>query len=252
VIADVLPIAAVLDDERFVAAVSSDHRQNGAIVVGSSIATIAVPSADTRRCNNAPSDASDEIAFRILLINTPGFAAAGIAAVSFARCAGVAFSVELTDLDWGSWEGSLPESSSLGGDAAPLRGAFILVLSGFKNSLPGRLYQLCRAGDILVATASRRLGPFWSDQMAQSFTAADTKRRGLRRFIATKSLTLLLNASLTISLHWPPRLVPHLWHGSALSTESVNGSRLKSVSQPRKSRATEVFARMPFCSVMYS
>jgi len=42
------------------------------------------------------------------------------------RCREVAFSVELMDLDcWGSWEGSLPESSSLGGDCTPLRGAFI-------------------------------------------------------------------------------------------------------------------------------
>ena len=170
----VQPIAAVLGDERFVAPASCAPPPIAASAGDSSIATTAAPSPGTRRCNSAPSDAQAEIAFRILLINTPGFAAAAIAASSSARSVGFAFLDELTDLDWGSWEGSLPESSSLGGDATPLRGAFILVLSRFKNSLRGRLYQLCGAGDILVAINSWRPGPPWSDEMAQSFTAADT------------------------------------------------------------------------------
>src|SRR5438128_11925473 len=44
---------------------------------------------------------------------------------------------------------------------------------GFKNSLQENLYQLCGAGDILIAIDSRRLGPSWSAKMAHSFTAAD-------------------------------------------------------------------------------
>src|SRR2546427_13156825 len=38
-------------------------------------------------------------------------------------------------LDWGSWEGSLPESSSLGGDGRPLRGAsFMDATSSIRDS----------------------------------------------------------------------------------------------------------------------
>jgi hypothetical protein len=180
VIVDVLPIAAVLDAERFVAAVSSDRPQNGAIVVGSSTATIAVPSAGTPCCSNEPSDALAETSLHIPSTNTLAFADAGIAAVSFARCAGVAFSVELTDLDWGSWEGSLPESSSLGGDAIPLRGAFIWYRWDSRTHCGDKLYQLCGAGDILVAINLWRSGPSWSDEMAHSFAATDTQRPTLR------------------------------------------------------------------------
>ena len=92
-------------------------------------------------------------------------------------CREVAFSVELTDLDgWGSWEDSLLESSSLGGDCTPLRGAFIdsVVPPGFKNLLRGKLYQLCRIADTLAAVISRWPGPFWSAEMAHSFAAANT------------------------------------------------------------------------------
>jgi hypothetical protein len=117
-----------------------------------------------------------ETSFHIPSTNTLAFAAAGIAASSFARCAGVAFSVELTDLDWGSWEGSLPESSSLGGDATPLRGAFIWFRRDSRTHSGDKLYQLCAAGDILVASNSWRSGPFWSDEMGHSFAATDRMR----------------------------------------------------------------------------
>jgi hypothetical protein len=120
-------IAAVLGDERFALDVSCDRCATAAIVDGFSIATTADLSADIPGCSSAPSDALVEISFGILSANTPGAAAVATAASCFARCVDVAFSDELTDLDWGSWEGSLPESSSLGGDGSPLRGAFAIV-----------------------------------------------------------------------------------------------------------------------------
>src|SRR5438445_219137 len=118
--------AAVLDDGRFVASASSAHSRIAAIVAGSSIATTVSLSADTLRCSSAPSDARAETPFRIPSTDTLGFAAA-IAAVSVLACYREVDSVdELLDLDRGSWEGSLPDSSSLGGDGTPLRGAFII------------------------------------------------------------------------------------------------------------------------------
>jgi hypothetical protein len=174
VTAHVPSVAAVLGGERFVLAVSCDRFQTAAIAAGFSIVTTAAPSPDIPRCSSAPSDVSAEISFCIPSTNTLGFAANVIAASSVALCMGVALSAELTDLDWGSWEGSLPESSSLGGDCTPLRGAFVR-LQEFRNSLqvPGRLYQLWGAGDIFIAINSRRPGSFWSAQMAHSFAATD-------------------------------------------------------------------------------
>jgi len=173
----VQPASAVLDDERFVAAVSCGHSPIAATVAGFSIGTTASPSTGIPRCSSAPSDALAENSFRIPSINTLGFVAAALL-VSVGCCLGVDFSGDLIDLDWGSWEGSLPESSSLGGDGRPLRGAFFIdptsSIRGFKNSLQEKLYQLCGAGDILIAIDSRRLGPSWSAEMAHSFTAADT------------------------------------------------------------------------------
>ena len=102
--------------------------QTGASASGFSIATTASPSAGIPRCSSAPSDALAETGFRIPLINTPAFVVAVIPVLPFGRSLGVDFFDELTDLDWGSWEGSLPESSSLGGDGTPLRGAFTVDL----------------------------------------------------------------------------------------------------------------------------
>jgi len=162
-------VAAVLGDERFAADVSGDRCGFVAIVAGFSIATTAEPSAGIPGCSSAPSAASLEISFRIPSANTPGFAAVGIAASSVALDVEVAFSDALTDLDWGSWEGSLPESSSLGGDGSPLRGAFAIDSGfgrGFKNSRRETLstfgrwryfrrYQLAAPWPILV----RQNGP---------------------------------------------------------------------------------------------
>jgi len=174
----VQPAAVVLDDGRFVVAASCGPSPIAATVVGFSIATTASPSAGIPRCSSASSDALAENSFRISSINTLGFVAAALL-VSVGCCLGVDFSGDLIDLDWGSWEGSLPESSSLGGDGRPLRGAFFIdptsSIRGFKNSLQEKLYQLCGAGDILIAIDSRRLGPSWSAKMAHSFTAADTR-----------------------------------------------------------------------------
>jgi hypothetical protein len=128
----VQPASAVLDDVRFVAAVSCGHSPIAASVAGFSIATTPVPSAGTPGCSSAPSDASAENSSRNPSANTFAVAAAVIPLFSAACCLGVDFSDDLTDLGWGSWEGSLPESSSLGGDGTPLRGAFI-HRSAFSN-----------------------------------------------------------------------------------------------------------------------
>ena|SRR5436309_172393 len=141
----VWPVAAVLDAGRFVAAAFCDRCRTAAIADGFSTATTVLPSAGIPHCSSAPSDASDESSFRIPSANTPGFVAGVILASAVDRYVGVDFSEKLTDLDWGSWEGSLPESSSLGGDGTPLRGAFIID-SGFgrdsRTHLRIQLYQL--------------------------------------------------------------------------------------------------------------
>ena len=131
----VQPASAVLDDGRFVVAVSYDPSPIAAIAAGFSIATTASPSAGIPRCSSVPSDALAENSFRIPSTNTLGFAADAISVFSVACCLGVDFSDDLTDLDWGSWEGSLPESSSLGGDGRPLRGAsFMDATSSIRDS----------------------------------------------------------------------------------------------------------------------
>jgi hypothetical protein len=121
------PAAAVLDDGRFVLAVSCDRSRTPASVAGSSTATIASLSAGTPRCSSAPSDALAETSFRIPSTDTLGFAVPALAASCFACYPGVDSVDELLDLDRGSWEGSLPDSSSLGADGRPLRGAFISI-----------------------------------------------------------------------------------------------------------------------------
>jgi len=97
--ADVRPAAAVLDDERLASAASCGLPQTAATAGGFSIATTAVPSAGILHCSNAPSDVPAEISFHILSTNTLGFAAAVIGACSAGFSVGVAFSVELTDLE---------------------------------------------------------------------------------------------------------------------------------------------------------
>jgi hypothetical protein len=96
------PVAPVLDEQCFVSAASCGPSPTAATVAGFSIATTPSPSSGILRCSSAPSDAPAESSFRIPSINTPGFA---VAVCSVALCLGVAFSGELTDLDWGSWEG---------------------------------------------------------------------------------------------------------------------------------------------------
>ena len=117
-----LESAAVAGNVRFVADVSDARSPTAGTAAGFSIATTAGLAAGTLRCNNAPSDASAESSSRIPLANTAGFAAAVRNRSSFVGL--VDFSEKLKDLDWGSWERSLPEGSSLGGDVTPLRGAF--------------------------------------------------------------------------------------------------------------------------------
>jgi len=143
----VQPAAAVLDDGRFVLAVSCDRSRTAASVAGSSIATTVSLSADTPRCSSAPSDALAETFFRIPSTDTPGFAAAAIAVSGFACYREVDSVDELLDLDRGSWEGSLPDSSSLGGDGRPLRGAFVsiqLSLTGIQELTAGKTLSILR------------------------------------------------------------------------------------------------------------
>ena len=114
--------APVAGNVHFVAGVSDARSPTAGTVAGFSIATIAGLPSGTRRCNNAPSDASVENSSRIPLANTAGSAAAVLNLSSLVGL--VDFSGKLNNLDRGSWERSLPEGSSLGGDVTPLRGAF--------------------------------------------------------------------------------------------------------------------------------
>ena len=126
--------AAVLDDGRFVASASSARSPTAATVAGFSIVTIASPSPGTPGCNTAPSDASGETSFRIPSASIAGFAVAAIVVSCFACYREVDSVDELLDLDRGSWEGSLPDSSSLGGDRTPLRGAFMIDSASLTGS----------------------------------------------------------------------------------------------------------------------
>ena len=144
VTAHVQTVATVLVGERFVPAVSCDRFQTAATAAGFSIATTASPSLDIPGCSSAPSDAWVEISLRIPSTNTLGSAAVVIAARSVVPCREVAFSDQLKDLDWGSWEGLLPESSSLGGDGTPLRGAFT-KLRGFQELTAERTLSVLRS-----------------------------------------------------------------------------------------------------------
>src|SRR5437667_5278908 len=131
-----------------------------------------------------PSDALVETPFRIPSTDTLGFAAAALAASCLA-CYPVVDSVdELLDLDRGSWEGSLPDSSSLGEDGTPLRGAFIIdsaSLTGFQELTAGKTLSILREWRILIAIDLRQPGPLWSAKLAQSYAAADNEVIGIRR-----------------------------------------------------------------------
>src|SRR5438876_641923 len=185
--------AAVLDDGRFVASASSAHSRIAAIVAGSSIATTVSLSPDTPCCSSAPSDALVETPFRIPSTDTLGFAAAALAASCLA-CYPVVDSVdELLDLDRGSWEGSLPDSSSLGEDGTPLRGAFIIdsaSLTGFQELTAGKTLSILREWRILIAIDLRQPGPLWSAKLAQSYAAADIVHSYRNSFHIAKYITV--------------------------------------------------------------
>ena len=108
----VLP-APVGGNVRFVAGVSHAHSPTAGTAAGFSIATTAGLLFGTHHCNNAPLDAPAENSSRIPSANTAGSAAAALNLSSFVGF--VDFFENLKDLDWGSWERSLPEGSSLGG-----------------------------------------------------------------------------------------------------------------------------------------
>src|SRR5437867_154231 len=200
--------AAVLDDGRFVASASSAHSRIAAIVAGSSIATTVSLSPDTPCCSSAPSDALVETPFRIPSTDTLGFAAAALAASCLA-CYPVVDSVdELLDLDQGSWEGSLPDSSSLGEDGTPLRGAFIIdsaSLTGFQELTAGKTLSILREWRILIAIDLRQPGPLWSAKLAQSYAAADTCMRRTRALGGWEASTNQVQRSLTAICDANPR-----------------------------------------------
>ena len=124
--------APVADNVHFVAGVSDARSPTAGTSAGFSIVTIAGLLSDTRRCNNAPSAASAENSSHIPLANTAGSAAAVLDLSSLVGL--VDFSEKLKDLDRGSWERSLPEGSSLGGDVTPLRGAFHFLRRGWLST----------------------------------------------------------------------------------------------------------------------
>src|SRR2546427_12983944 len=219
--------AAVLDDGRFVASASSAHSRIAAIVAGSAIATTVSLSPDTPCCSSAPSDALVETPFRIPSTDTLGFAAAALAASCLA-CYPVVDSVdELLDLDQGSWEGSLPDSSSLGEDGTPLRGAFIndsASLTGFQELTAGKTLSILREWRILIAIDLRQPGPLWSAKLAQSYAAADTESCGAdlvavhpRFFLRGRKAS---RARLTMSLSDKPLLPAYERRRSTNASES--------------------------------
>ena len=167
--ARVQPAAAALDGERSVAVASSGRSRTASSAADFSIATTALPSADIPHCNSASSHVWVEIVSHIPSPDTPGFVAVALAAGPVFLCLAVAFFVELADLDWGSWEGSLPESSSLGGDCAPLRGAFITGSVGIQELTAGKTLSalrdwrhLCRRQPLAARPlVVRRSGPFF-------------------------------------------------------------------------------------------
>src|SRR5215831_8825412 len=105
--AHVQTAAAALDGERSVAVASFARSPTASSAADFSIATTALPSADIPHCNSASSHVWVEIVSHTPSTDTPGFVAVALGAAPVP----VAFFVELADLGWGSWEGSLPESS---------------------------------------------------------------------------------------------------------------------------------------------
>jgi len=187
--------ATVAGNVRSVADASAGHSPTLDTAAGSSIATIAGPAAGSLRCNNASLDALAETRARILLANTSGFVAAGRSPCSFSGS--LAFFEDLKDLDQGSWERPLPEGSSLGGDATPLRGAFQFLCRDspgiFPNSIKASLIlmtgfylpKLMPSRNRFAWPGSAAIlqwhpGSRWSAKMAYFFGATDKSIPGLR------------------------------------------------------------------------
>ena len=142
VTAHVQTVATVLVGERFVPAVSGDRFQTAATAAGFSIATTASPSPDIPGCSSAPSDALVEISLRIPSTNTLDSAVVVIAARSLVPCREVAFSDQLKDLEWGSWE-ACSRKAQVSEGMALLSEAPLPNFGDFKNSMQRELYQFC-------------------------------------------------------------------------------------------------------------
>jgi len=104
---------------RFDLAGSSVRVPTACIGAATSTATTSSPPACTQSCSNAPSDASAENTCRIPSADTLASVPAVPGAWLFSSVlrAGLDFPEQVRDLGWGSWEGLLPESSSLGEDS---------------------------------------------------------------------------------------------------------------------------------------
>ena len=113
--------APVAGDGRFAPAAFYGRLSISGNGPGFSTATTVAPLCGTSRCNSAPSDAPAESGHRIPSADTAGSAQTALdlsAPVGFFGVPGyLDFADNLKDLGWGSWERSLPDSSSLGGDS---------------------------------------------------------------------------------------------------------------------------------------
>ena len=107
--------ALVAGNVRFVPGVSDGHSPTAGTADGSSIPTTVGLAAGSLRRNTSPSDAMAETSARIPSADTSGFAPSALDVSALVWS--LDFLDELTDLGRGSWECSLPDSSSLGGDS---------------------------------------------------------------------------------------------------------------------------------------
>jgi hypothetical protein len=110
----------------FVPAASACQLPIGDNDVAPSTPAIGVLVRDIPGCSSASADGPVGIAARILSASTPD--AVDVALASLALPCGhgqLDFSRRLNDLHKGPWEVLAPRSSSLGGDAIPLRGASV-------------------------------------------------------------------------------------------------------------------------------
>ena len=130
--------APVAGDGCFVPVASYDRFSTPGNAAGSSTATTVWLPCGSSRCNSAPSDTSAQSEHRTPSADTADSARNALGLSTPVGFLGIPPSLDffdyLKDLGWGSWERSLPDSSSLGGDShsSPRRFSF----SPFAGPLP--------------------------------------------------------------------------------------------------------------------